>query len=80
MQTYAGSCLRGLIVGQICRPPLKPGDEWTVRGDDIYAWMIVDNGKLVGGHSIQVMRSKMSLATAVTRGRQNLHVIAKVPS
>jgi uncharacterized protein YegJ (DUF2314 family) len=38
----------------------KPGDGFQARLDDIYDWMIVDQGRLVGGYTIRVARSKMT--------------------
>jgi len=42
-------------------PPYKLGDRYRVDKNDIYDWMIVDNGSLVGGYTIRVARRKMSV-------------------
>jgi uncharacterized protein YegJ (DUF2314 family) len=59
--TYDGLMFTGIVSGSDLPLPLKPGDKCRIRADGIYDWMIVDNGKLVGGYTIRVMRSKMTI-------------------
>lgn len=42
-------------------PSYKLGDSYRVDKNDIYDWMIVDNGNLVGGYTIRVARRKMTV-------------------
>ena len=42
-------------------PSYKVGDRYRVDKNDIYDWMIVDNGNLVGGYTIRAARRKMSV-------------------
>ena len=39
---------------------VKRGDEVRVQKNDVSDWMYVENGKLVGGYTIRVLREKMS--------------------
>jgi uncharacterized protein YegJ (DUF2314 family) len=39
----------------------KLNTRYQVERNDIYDWMIVDNGNLVGGYTIRVARHKMSV-------------------
>jgi uncharacterized protein YegJ (DUF2314 family) len=53
------------FVGKINNEPervttVKSGDEVTVAEDKITDWMYVDNGRLVGGFTLRVLRSKMT--------------------
>jgi uncharacterized protein YegJ (DUF2314 family) len=39
---------------------LKYGDKVTVKVSDVTDWMIVENGKLIGGYTLLVLRNRMS--------------------
>jgi uncharacterized protein YegJ (DUF2314 family) len=41
---------------------VKIGDQATVDPESISDWMFVDNGKLVGGYTVRVLRDAMSAA------------------
>src|SRR5258708_23927702 len=59
---YDGGAFIGKIEGEsnLLRQSKKAGDNHQARLDEIYDWMIVDNGKLVGGYTIRMARSKMT--------------------
>lgn len=58
---FDGHTFIGQINGQAQPLPFpKVGDGHLIRVDEIYDWMIVDNGKLVGGHTIRVARDNMT--------------------
>jgi uncharacterized protein YegJ (DUF2314 family) len=38
---------------------LTPNNPVHIRPDQVLDWMVVDDGKLVGGYSLRVMRAKM---------------------
>ena len=42
-------------------PSYKVGDSYRVDKNEIYDWMIVDNGNLVGGYTIRAARRKMTV-------------------
>lgn len=60
---YDGINFAGKLDGESDLLPLnyQPADKYRARLDAIYDWMIVDNGKLVGGYTIRVARLKMTL-------------------
>ncbi|MFN8443120.1 MAG: DUF2314 domain-containing protein [Caldilineaceae bacterium] len=44
----------------VYRKDLKLGDEVTVPISSITDWMIIEDGKLIGGYTIRVLRNRMS--------------------
>jgi uncharacterized protein YegJ (DUF2314 family) len=38
------------------------GDKVTVAPDKISDWMIIDNGRLIGGYTVRLLQSRMSPA------------------
>ncbi len=58
---YDGESFRGVLGNEpIYVESLHLGDEVTVRTAEVSDWMIVDDGRLLGGFTIHVLRSRMS--------------------
>jgi uncharacterized protein YegJ (DUF2314 family) len=59
--TFDGTRFHGVINNE---PDLvknvKTGDPASVEASQISDWMFVDNGKLVGGYSVRLLRERMS--------------------
>ena len=54
-----------IFIGELSSDPGEPspyklGDQYRVDKQNVYDWMIVDDGKLVGGYTIRVARRHMS--------------------
>jgi uncharacterized protein YegJ (DUF2314 family) len=52
------------FVGTVANEPqrvanVKAGQDVTIPSGEIIDWMYVDNGKLVGGYTLRVLRSAM---------------------
>lgn len=58
--TYAGGVLRGLIGDDVPSLRLEAGETIRVEEEDIVDWMIVEDGKLVGGYTIRLAVQRMS--------------------
>jgi uncharacterized protein YegJ (DUF2314 family) len=58
---YEGGKFRGTIANDpVYVEGLKFGDAVTIDKSDVTDWMYVDNGKLVGGYTLRVMRGRLS--------------------
>lgn len=58
--TYTGSSFRGNIGDDIPSLKLSAGEKIVVPTKDIVDWMIVEDGKLVGGYTIRLAYQRMS--------------------
>ena len=58
--TYTGGILRGNVGDDIPALKLEAGEKITVDEDDILDWMIVEDGKLIGGYTIRLAVQRMS--------------------
>ena len=58
--TYTGGILRGNVGDDIPALKLEAGEKITVDEDDILDWMIVEDGKLIGGFTIRLAVQRMS--------------------
>jgi len=58
--TYADGSFRGLIGDDIPSLHLEAGEKITVQAEDILDWMIVEDGKLIGGYTIRLAVQRMS--------------------
>jgi len=59
--SYDGNLFKGTIGNDVYYVPnLKYGDPVTVLRDNISDWMIVENGKMIGGYTIRVLYCRMS--------------------
>ena len=58
--TYIDGILRGTMGDDIPALKLEAGEEVTIDEEDILDWMIVENGKLVGGYTIRLAVQRMS--------------------
>jgi uncharacterized protein YegJ (DUF2314 family) len=59
--TWDGIRFAGFVYGVDVPSPFESGDEYEARPDDIYDWMIIDGGRLMGGYTIRVARSEMTI-------------------
>lgn len=60
--TYKGGVFRGDMGDDIPSLKLEAGEKITVDETDIIDWMIVEEGKLVGGYTIRLAVQRMSPA------------------
>jgi uncharacterized protein YegJ (DUF2314 family) len=58
--TYADGSFRGLMGDDIPSLHLVAGEKITIDEEDILDWMIVEDGKLVGGYTIRLAVQRMS--------------------
>jgi len=58
--TYADGSFQGLMGDDIPSLRLEAGEEITVQKEDILDWMIVEDGKLIGGYTIRLAVKRMS--------------------
>jgi len=58
--TYTGSSFRGNMGDDIPSLKLSAGEKIVVPAEDIVDWMIVEDGKLVGGYTIRLAYQRMS--------------------
>ena len=58
--TYSNGVFRGAIGDDIPALKLEAGEEITIDEDDIVDWMIVEEGKLIGGYTIRLAVQRMS--------------------
>jgi uncharacterized protein YegJ (DUF2314 family) len=58
--TYANGVLRGSMGDDIPSLKLSLGERVTVAREDIVDWMIVEDGKLIGGYTIRLAVQRMS--------------------
>ena len=58
--TYTGGVLRGLMGDDIPSLRLEAGEMIRVAEEDIVDWMIVEDGKMVGGYTIRLAVQRMS--------------------
>lgn len=58
--TYKDGVFRGLMGDDIPSLRLEAGEKITVKKEDILDWMIVEDGKLVGGYTIRLAVKRMS--------------------
>ena len=58
--TYADGILRGNVGDDIPALKLGAGEKITVAEQDILDWMIVEDGKLIGGYTIRLAVQRMS--------------------
>jgi uncharacterized protein YegJ (DUF2314 family) len=58
--TYTNEVFRGNIGDDIPALKLEAGEEIRIAEEDIVDWMIVENGKLVGGYTIRLAVQRMS--------------------
>lgn len=58
--TYANGVFRGSMGDDIPSLKLSMGEKITIAREDIVDWMIVENGKLIGGYTIRLAVSHMS--------------------
>jgi len=57
---YTDGSFRGLMGDDIPSLRLEAGEKVTVEEEDILDWMIVEDGKLVGGYTIRLAVHRMS--------------------
>lgn len=57
---YTDGSFRGLMGDDIPSLRLEAGEKITVQEEDILDWMIVEDGKLVGGYTIRLAVQRMS--------------------
>ena len=58
--TYTDGVFRGYIGDDIPSLKLEAGERLTVAEKDIIDWMIVEEGKLIGGYTIRLAVQRMS--------------------
>jgi len=58
--TYVNGVFRGSMGDDIPSLKLSLGEKITVAREDIVDWMIVEDGKLIGGYTIRLALSRMS--------------------
>jgi len=58
--TYTDGYFRGSMGDDIPSLRLQVGEKITVKEEDILDWMIVEDGKLVGGYTIRLAVQRMS--------------------
>lgn len=58
--TYTDGMFRGNMGDDIPSLKLEAGEEITVAEKDILDWMIVEDGKLIGGYTIRLAVQRMS--------------------
>jgi len=58
--TYSGGVFRGSMGDDIPSLKLEMGEKITVEEKDIVDWMIVEDGKLIGGYTIRLAVKRMS--------------------
>lgn len=58
--TYANGDFRGNIGDDLPSLKLEAGEKITIKEEDILDWMIVENGKLIGGYTIRLAVKRMS--------------------
>ena len=58
--TYTGSSFRGNMGDDISSLKLSAGEKIVVPAEDIVDWIIVEDGKLVGGFTIRLADERMS--------------------
>lgn len=58
--TYTGGSFRGDMGDDIPSLRLSFGEEIAIPTEDIVDWMIVEDGKLIGGYTIQLAYERMS--------------------
>jgi uncharacterized protein YegJ (DUF2314 family) len=58
--TYANGVLRGKVGDDIPALKLEAGEKITIDEEDILDWMIVEDGKLIGGYTIRLAVQRMS--------------------
>ncbi len=60
--TYADGILRGNVGDDIPALKLEAGEEIKIDEEDILDWMMVEDGKLIGGYTIRLAVQRMSPA------------------
>jgi uncharacterized protein YegJ (DUF2314 family) len=58
--TYSDGAFRGNMGDDIPSLKLEAGEKITVREEDILDWMIVEDGKLIGGYTIRLAVQRMT--------------------
>jgi uncharacterized protein YegJ (DUF2314 family) len=58
--TYTNGILRGHVGDDIPALKLEAGEKINIDQKDIIDWMIVEDGKLVGGYTIRLAVQRMS--------------------
>ena len=58
--TYTGETFRGKMGDDIPSLKLSFGEEIVIPTEDIVDWMIVEDGKLIGGYTIRLAYERMS--------------------
>lgn len=58
--TYADGAFRGSMGDDIPSLKLFFGDPVTAKPDEILDWMVVEDGKLIGGHTIRLAYRRMT--------------------
>lgn len=58
--TYSDGIFRGNMGDDIPALRLEAGEKITINEEDIVDWMIVEDGKLVGGYTIRLAVQRMS--------------------
>ena len=58
--TYADGTLRGNVGDDIPALRLEAGEKIKIDEEDILDWMIVEDGKLIGGYTIRLAVQRMS--------------------
>lgn len=58
--TYTNGVFRGIVGDDIPALKLEAGEKIEVEEEDIVDWMIVEDGKLVGGYTIRLAVQRMS--------------------
>jgi uncharacterized protein YegJ (DUF2314 family) len=58
--TYTNGVFRGNMGDDIPSLRLEAGEKITIHEEDIVDWMIVEDGKLVGGYTIRLAVQRMS--------------------
>jgi uncharacterized protein YegJ (DUF2314 family) len=58
--TYTNGLFRGEVGDDIPKLKLEFGEKITVDEEDIVDWMIVEDGKLIGGYTIRLAVQRMS--------------------
>ena len=58
--THRDGVFRGIMGDDIPTLRLEIGEEITIEEEDIVDWMIVEDGKLIGGYTIRLAAQRMS--------------------
>jgi uncharacterized protein YegJ (DUF2314 family) len=58
--TYSNGAFRGMMGDDIPSLKLEAGEKITIDEEDIVDWMIVEDGKLIGGYTIRLAVQRMS--------------------